>query len=95
MSGQRHAPAALPRERPGTHCVGGWVGPTAVWTGAENLAPHWHSIPWPASTYTDYAISTLILENGHIFLQPRFRGKQRFLKQFKAENPTYFPQITH
>jgi len=25
-----------PRERPGTHCTGGWVGP--VWTGAENLA---------------------------------------------------------
>jgi len=28
MSGQQHAPAALyPRERPGTHCTGGWVGP--------------------------------------------------------------------
>ena len=26
-----------PRERSGTHCTGGWVGP--VWTGAENLAP--------------------------------------------------------
>jgi hypothetical protein len=27
---QRHAPAALyPRERPGTHCTGGWVGPRA------------------------------------------------------------------
>ena len=27
-----------PRERPGTHCVGGWVDPRAGWTGAENLA---------------------------------------------------------
>ena len=28
--GQRHAPAALySRERPGTHCTGGWVGPRA------------------------------------------------------------------
>jgi len=28
VRGQRHAPAALyPRERPGTHCTGGWVGP--------------------------------------------------------------------
>ena len=28
--GQRHAPSALyPRERPGTHCTGGWVGPRA------------------------------------------------------------------
>ena len=30
VRGQRHAPAALyPRERPGTHCIGGWVGPRA------------------------------------------------------------------
>jgi hypothetical protein len=28
-----------PRERPGTHYIGGWVGPGPVWTGAENLAP--------------------------------------------------------
>jgi hypothetical protein len=29
--GQRHAPAAFyPRERRGTHCTGGWVGPRAV-----------------------------------------------------------------
>jgi hypothetical protein len=28
-SGQFHAPAALiPRKSPGTHSVGGWVGPT-------------------------------------------------------------------
>ena len=35
---QRHAPAALPRERPGTRCVRGLVGPRAAQTGAENLA---------------------------------------------------------
>jgi hypothetical protein len=30
VRGQRHAPASLyPRERPGTHCTGGWVGPRA------------------------------------------------------------------
>ena len=30
VGGQHHAPAALPpQERPGTHCVGGWVGPRA------------------------------------------------------------------
>ena len=27
------------RERPGTHCVGGWVGPGLVWTAVENLTP--------------------------------------------------------
>jgi hypothetical protein len=37
---QRHVPAALPPvKRPGTHCIGDWVGPPGpVWTGAENLA---------------------------------------------------------
>jgi len=34
---QRHAPAALPPERPGTHCIGWAPGP--VWTSEENLAP--------------------------------------------------------
>ena len=30
VGGQRHALAALPPlERPGTHCIGGWVGPRA------------------------------------------------------------------
>jgi len=27
------------QERRGTHCIGGWVAPSAVWTGAENLVP--------------------------------------------------------
>jgi hypothetical protein len=27
VGGQRHAPAALPWERHGTHWIGGWVGP--------------------------------------------------------------------
>jgi len=30
VGGQRHAPVALPPgKRPGTHCIGGWVGPRA------------------------------------------------------------------
>jgi len=30
VSGQRHAPAALsPEQRPGTHCIGCWMGPRA------------------------------------------------------------------
>ena len=30
VGGQRHAPNVLPPgRRPGTHCTGGWVGPTA------------------------------------------------------------------
>ena len=39
VGGQRHAPAALPQgKRPGTHCIGGCVGPMAGLDGAENLA---------------------------------------------------------
>ena len=29
LGGQSHAPAALPQERPGTHCIVGWLGPRA------------------------------------------------------------------
>ena len=30
VGGQRHAPAALsPGQRPGTLCIGGWLGPRA------------------------------------------------------------------
>ena len=40
VSGQQHAPAALyPRERPGTHFTGGWVGPRAGLGRAEILVP--------------------------------------------------------
>jgi hypothetical protein len=40
MGGQHHAPAALPREIPGTHCIGGWVGPRAGLDLCEKSRPH-------------------------------------------------------
>jgi len=40
VSGQQHAPAALyPRERPGTHCTKGWVGPRAGLDGRKISSP--------------------------------------------------------
>ena len=40
VSGQQHAPAALyPRERLGTHCTGGWVGPRAGLEGRKISSP--------------------------------------------------------
>ena len=39
LGGQHQASAALPRESPGTHYTGGWVGPRAGLDGAVNLAP--------------------------------------------------------
>jgi hypothetical protein len=47
--GQRHAPAALPLgEKPGTNCIGGWVGPRASLDGCEKSRPHWDLIPGPS-----------------------------------------------
>jgi len=38
-----------PRERPGTHCIGGCVGPRAGLDGCEKSRPHRVSIPRPSS----------------------------------------------
>jgi len=50
MRGQRHAPAApYLRERPGTHCTGGWVGLRAGLDRCGKSRPHRDSIPGPSS----------------------------------------------
>jgi hypothetical protein len=49
--GQHYAPAALPRERPGTHCTGGWVDPRAGLDVCEKSRPHRDSIPGPSSPW--------------------------------------------
>ena len=41
-----------PRERPDTHCTGGWEGPRAGLDVCEKSHPHRDSIPGPSS-YTD------------------------------------------
>jgi len=48
QDGQRHAPAALPRERLGTHCIEYCVGPSARLTGCgiSRLQPD--PIPGPS-----------------------------------------------
>ena len=38
-----------PWERPGTHCIGGWVGPRASLDGCGKCRPHRHSIPRQSS----------------------------------------------
>ena len=50
VRGQRHAPAALyPRERPATHCTGGWVGPRACLDRCGKSPLYRDSIPGPSS----------------------------------------------
>ena len=58
---QRHAPATLPTgKRPGTHCIGGWVGPRAGLYGCEKVLPPPGYDPQTvqpiASRYTNSAI---------------------------------------
>jgi hypothetical protein len=49
VRGQQHALAVLyPRERPGTHCTGGCLGPRAGLDGWK-ISPHRDSIPGPSS----------------------------------------------
>ena len=62
VGGQRHARPLYPRERPVTHCIGGWVGPRAVLDGCKNLASPGcdpRTVQPIASRYTDYAIPAL------------------------------------
>jgi hypothetical protein len=41
VGGQRHASAALPPgKKPGTHCIGGWVGPRAGLDGCGKSRPY-------------------------------------------------------
>jgi len=48
--GQLHAPAALyPRERPSTHCTGGWVGPKDGLERCGKSRLNRDSIPGPSS----------------------------------------------
>jgi len=61
VGGQRRAPPLYPRERPGTHSIGGWVG---TWAGLDGCGK---SLPPPgfdlrtfqpvAIRYTDWAIA--------------------------------------
>ena len=64
--GQRHALAALyPRERPGTHFTGGWVGPRAGLDrcGKSRPPPRFDSrtVQPVASRYTDRATGPTII----------------------------------
>jgi hypothetical protein len=40
-----------PRERPGTDCIGGWMGPKAGLDGCEKSRPHQDSIPGPSKLF--------------------------------------------
>jgi hypothetical protein len=64
VSGQRHAPAALPPgKRPGTHYIGGWFGSQGQSGRVRKISPPPGFDPLTvqpvASRYTDCAIPAL------------------------------------
>ena len=63
VGSQRHVPRALPPERPGTHCTGGWVGRRAGLDGCgisrSPLGFDPRTVQPVASRYTDWAIAAL------------------------------------
>ena len=57
VGGERHAPAALPPVRLGTHCIGGWVDPRAGLDGCGKSCPPPRFDPRPvASRYSKWVI---------------------------------------
>jgi hypothetical protein len=66
MSGQLHAPAALPpRKSPGTHWIGGWVGPRSsleLQSKEKSFAPAGNQTPTIqliAHCYTDWGMQMI------------------------------------
>ena len=76
MGGQRHAPAALP----GTHCIGGWVGPRVGLDGCGISCPppgyKPQTVKPVASRYTDWAVPAYLSTSSLFFFcgaSTRFR----------------------
>ena len=64
LDGQHHAPTVLPLERPGTPCIGGWVGPRTGVNGCGKSRPSPgfdpRAVQLVASCYTDRVIAAAI-----------------------------------
>jgi hypothetical protein len=68
VDGQHHAPAALPSgRRPGTHCAGDWLGPSAGLDGCGKCRLHRDSISGPCSPQL-VAIPTTLSRTGVPFV---------------------------
>jgi hypothetical protein len=54
VGGQCRAPTALPPERSHTHCIGGWVGPSASLDGYGKSHPPPGFNPWTVQPIVSY-----------------------------------------
>jgi hypothetical protein len=79
MGGQRHAPAALPWERPGTHCIGGWVG---VWTGLDGCGK---SRPPPG--FDHRTVQPVAIRSNHCVIPAHTHF---MFNNFFSENPSVY-----
>ena len=59
VNGQRYATAALPLDRPGTHCTGGWMGLGADLDGCGKSRHHRRLNTKPSSRYRIAVATTL------------------------------------
>ena len=51
VGGERHAPSALsPANKPGTHCIGGWMGPRAGLDVYGKFRARRYSTPEPSNS---------------------------------------------
>jgi len=53
MGGQCHTLVIYPHKRPGTYCIGGWVGPKGGLDGCGTSNPHQDSILGVSSPHSE------------------------------------------
>ena len=102
VDGHHHAPAVIyPRERPGTHCIGGWVGPRAGLDGCGKSCPHRDLIPGPISPQR-IAIPTVLsrptrmligIFNSHLYFLITVICHLLLFEFFKAQWSLYVPPV--
>ena len=82
-----------PRERPGTYCVGGLVGPRVGLDGCGKSRPHRHSIPGPSSTKR-VAIPTAPSRPIYIYIIYIYWGKDIFFVISSRYFKLYFHKVS-
>ena len=92
VRGQRHVPAALYlRERPGTHCTGGWVGPRAGLDRCGKSRPHPGFDPpdRPARSQSLYRLSyPTHMHNTYQHIIPKGKGSNCIWNRRRSVNYT-------
>ena len=89
VRGQRHDPAAVyPREKPGTHGTGGWVGPRAGLDRYGKSRRHRDSIPdFPAGSQSLYRLSYRAHKFCTVYSQSAFQSRSLQIIQVRATFP--------